>query len=240
MSTLRQNIFYNMTFNLKSSYSQFVEFVKPFKNILYFLFLFFLFEFFWKLFVHEGDNEAILLVFGHDLTSFITPLCRWIANICYWIIHDVFGYDNFNIKGQYIYFSNSIILHIVWGCTALKQMLLFTFIIACFGGSVKRKLIFIPASIVLLFLFNILRLVITCFVVKNGFPDWFIAFNESFNGKKWDNSIKTYWTFYEDWYHFFHDHIFKWVYYDGVIFILWLLWVEKIGKPKKTKDVTSI
>lgn len=224
-----------MTFSLKHSFQKILDYIGPLKNIIYFLFLFFTFEFFWKLLVHEADDGLTLLIGGHDCTAYLTPLCRWTANVCYWIIHDILGYSTFNIKDQYIYFDNSIILHIVWGCSAFKQILQFTFVIICFWGSWKRKLIFIPVSILILFVFNILRLVVTAFVVKDGFPDWFIAVNQAFNNKQWDSSRETYWEFYRDWYSFFHDHIFKWVYYDGVIFILWLLWVEKFGKLKQKK-----
>lgn len=215
---------------LKKHYKEILNFIKPFKNILYFLFLFFTFEFFWKLCIHESKTGEQLFVLGKDFTYLIYPLCKWTANSCYWIIHNLLGYKNFNISDLLIYFDNSLALKIIWGCTGIKQILQFSFILFFFWGSIKQKCWFIPVSVLLLIFFNLLRLVLTSFVIKDGFPNWFIYFNESFNGKIWDTNNITYWEFYKDWFSFFHDYIFKWVYYDAVIFILWLLWVEKFGK----------
>lgn len=221
-----------MVNRLKVFIHKFYELIYPIRGIAYFLFLFLVFEFVWKLCVHESDNGQILLIFGKDLTTLAYPICLWTARTCYWVIHDLLGFENFNIDGLFIYFDNSLKMKIIWGCTGIKQMLQFTFIIVCFWGSWKRKLAFIPISVIVLGLVNILRLVVTAFVIKDGFPEWFIAFNESFNHMQWDNSEETYWKFYVDWYHFFHDSIFKWVYYDGFMFLLWLVWYEHYSKVK--------
>lgn len=205
--------------------------IEPVKDIAYFLFLFLFFELIWKLSVHEANEGEQILVWGKDITSYIYPICLWTAQFTYRIIHDVFGYSNFNIDDLLIYFDNSLKMKIIWGCTGIKQMLLFTFILICYKGPPKKKLLFIPLSILLLFIVNILRLIISAFVVKDGFPDWFIPINESLNHVKWDNTPQTYWKFYRDWYYFFHDGFFKWVYYDGVMFLLWLLWQEKFNLP---------
>lgn len=221
-----------MTINLRTNYKHLLDFLRPIKNILLFLFLFFVFEFFWKLCIHESASGEQLFVLDIDCTSYIYPVCQWTANACYWIIHDMMGYNNFNISGLLIYFDNSLILKIIWGCTGIKQILQFTFVLIFFSGSVKQKIWYIPLSIIVLILFNLLRLVLTSFVVKDGFPDWFMIFNESFNGKIWVGTNASYMEFYKDWFSFFHDKIFKWVYYDGVIFVLWLVWVEKVNKLK--------
>lgn len=200
-------------------------------GILYFLALFLFFEFLWKLCVHEGADESQLLILGRDFTDTIYPICRITADFTYLLIHDLFGYHNYNIDGLLIYFDNSLKMKIVWGCTGVKQMLLFTFIIVCYFGPWKKKLYFIPISLLILASINIFRLVITSFVIKDGFPEWFIPVNESMKGLTWDGSPKMYWEFYRDWYYFFHDGIFKWVYYDGVMFLLWLYWHEKFNLP---------
>lgn len=213
--------------------------VEPIKGILYFLVLFFLFEFVWKLSVHEVDNGETLLVFGRDFTSFIYPLCVFTANVTYWVIHNLLGYSDFHIDDLSIYFQNSLRMRIVFGCTGLKQVLQFTFVIVCFWGPWRKKLIFIPTSILILLVINILRLVITSFVIKDGFPEWFIAFNSSFNGKTWDGTTESYWQFYKDWYYFFHDRIFKWIYYDGVLFLLWIFWNEKVNLPYQRRKIKA-
>lgn len=211
--------------------------IEPIKGILYFLFLFLLFEFLWKLCIKEEYRGESIFFFGKDITNLVYPVCLWTAKATYWIIHDLMGYSNFHIDGILIYFDNSLRLKIVWGCTGVKQIILFTFIMLCYFGPRKKKLKYILISVFILNFINILRLVVTAFIVKGGVPDWFISFNQVFNNTVWDNSPQTYWRFYSDWYYFFHDGFFKWVYYDGVMFLLWLYWQEKINLPyQRTKS----
>lgn len=216
---------------IKEGYNQ----IKPFKDIIWFLILFLSFDFIWKIFIHEGENEDIFLILGKDFTSSVQPLSQWTADISYWVIHDLFGYSNFRIENDVIFFNNpphdNLRLHIVWGCTGMKQMIMFTFIICLYFGPVKKKLWFIPLSIVILIIINIIRIVATSLIIKDGFPSWFIPFNEWYNNKTWNNSETTYWDFYVDWFQLFHKDVFKWLYYDGVMFILWLFWQEKFNIP---------
>lgn len=225
---------------IRSKILKFLNFIEPVKDIAYFLFLFLFFELIWKLLVHESSSGEQVLILGIDITNSVYPICLATAQFTYHIIHDLFGFSSFNIDDLLIYFDDSLKMKIIWGCTGVKQMLLFTFILICYKGPSKKKLIFIPLSILLLFLVNITRLVITAFLVKDGFPDWFIPVNESLNHVTWDNTPQSYWDFYKDWYYFFHDGFFKWVYYDGVMFLLWLLWQEKFNLPyqrnKKSHD----
>lgn len=204
---------------------------EPFKGIIWFLILFLLFEFIWKLCVHQGDNEAILLILGKDFTPYTTPICLWTAKAVYFVVHTIFGYQEFKINGIYLYFENSLRLDIIWGCTGIKQVLMFTFIMIFYFGPKKKKLWFIPLSIFALLTINILRIAIICVIVKDSFPTWFIPVNEWYNNHTWTNTRSNYWLFYRDWFDLFHKDVFTWIYYDGVIFILWLIWEEKINKP---------
>lgn len=216
---------------IRTKISNLLSFIEPIKDIAYFLFLFLFFELIWKLFVHEANGGEQLLIVGKDVTNVIYPICLWTAQFTYYIIHDILGFSTFNRDDLFIYFDDSLKMKIVWGCTGVKQMLLFTFILICYKDPSKKKVLFIPFSIFLLFFVNIARLIISAFLVKDGFPDWFIPINESFNHIQWDNTTQSYWQFYKDWYYFFHDGFFKWIYYDGVMFLLWLLWQEKFNLP---------
>lgn len=221
--------------SIKRAYNSILEIIKPIKGICYFLFLFFLFEIIWKICFPAHEDEGFYF-FNKNYTSWLEPLCYWTTDVCYWVVHDLMGYKSLHKEGIQLYFDNSIRLNIVWGCTGFKQILQFSFILVCFWGQCKKKLVFIPCAIFILILFNIIRLVVTLFVVKDGFPDWFIPINEIMTGTKWDASTKTYWKFYVDWYTFFHDKVFRWVYYDGVVFLLWIVWHEKFSKVKTQKS----
>ena len=86
-------------------------------------------------------------------------------------------------------------------------------------------------SLLILVGVNILRQAIISIIIKDPFPEWFIPFNEWRYGIVWENTQENYWRFYTDWFELFHRDLFTWLYYDGVIFILWLIWEEKFNKP---------
>jgi exosortase/archaeosortase family protein len=205
--------------------------LRPFKYIAWFLCLFLIFELIWKICVHQGENESILLVLGRDFTAYTHEVNLWTAKSIHWFVHDILGDHEFKIDGTFLYYTGSIPIEIVWGCTGLKQLFMFTFILACYYGPLKKKLWYIPLSLVILAFINILRLSIIFLIIKDPFPEWFISFNEWHNDRIWENTRECYYQFYNDWYNLFHKDIFTLIYYDGVIFILWLFWEEKIRKP---------
>jgi len=209
----------------------FFDTIRPVKGVAYFLFLFLVFEFLWKLCIHIGPDGESFIVLGRDMTQIIYPLCELDARIVHWLIHDLFGYSNYRIQGDLIYFEGELKMKIIWSCTSIKQWAMFLFIMIFYWGPWKKKAYFIPISLIFLSFINVLRLVISAFLIKDGFPEWFIPVNEALKGINWDDTKATYWRFYEDWYHFFHDGFFRWVYYDGIMFLIWLLWQEKFNLP---------
>lgn len=205
--------------------------LEPFKDIIWFLCLFLLFEFIWKLFVHQGENESILLILGKDMTAHTEGISIWTAKAVYWLVHDVFRYHDLKMVETSIFFNDSLHIDIIWGCTGLKQLFMFTFIMICYSGPLKKKYWHIPLSLLILLIINILRLAIITIIIRNPFPEWFISVNEWYNGRTWMNTRESYRQFYVDWFNIFHRDVFTWIYYDGVIFVLWLIWEEKINKP---------
>jgi exosortase/archaeosortase family protein len=181
--------------------------------------------------VHIGENERILMVLGKDVTRYTEGINLATAEIIYWLIHEVFGDRDFFINGTILMFRNSIPIEIVWSCTGLKQLFMFSFILACYFGPLKKKLWFLPISLLILLAVNILRLVVIFYIIKDPFPEWFIPIDEWYNNRAWSNTNENYIRFYKDWFNVFHRDIFTWIYYDGVVFILWLIWEEKINKP---------
>lgn len=205
----------------------------PFRGVLFFIFLFIVFDFFWKLTVHfgEGNDESVLLFLGKDLTSYTDAACIWTAKATHWLVHDLLGYENFHRQGSTIFFDNSIPLNVIWSCLGLKQFFLFLFIMCLYYGPWKHKKWYIPMSLLILIIVNILRQSIISIIMKDPFPEWFIPFNEWREGLTWENTSQNYWRFYLDWFHLLHRDIFTWLYYDGIIFVLWLIWEEKFNKP---------
>lgn len=232
--------------NIKKYKDLLFNFLEPIKGIILFLFLFVVFDFLWKIAVDfgEGDNERILLVFNKDFTAYTDAACLWTAQTTYWFVHNLLGYENFNRIGITLFFNSSIHVDVIWGCIGLKQFIMFFFIMCLYYGPWKHKRWYIPMSLFILVVVNILRQAIISIIIKDPFPEWFITFNEWRHGIVWENTQENYWRFYTDWFELFHRDLFTWLYYDGVIFVLWLIWEEKFNKPfqkllgkKKSKEL---
>ncbi|MFV0467406.1 MAG: exosortase/archaeosortase family protein [Dysgonomonas sp.] len=224
-----------MVSEIKGFIQKTVKALIPFKDIIWFLFLFITLDFIWKLIIKEGVDSSLFIVLGKDLTHTVQPICNWTARLVYWVIHDLMNYENLRLNGTVLSFPGSYRLNVVWGCTGIKQVVLFALIIALYYGPWKKKLIFIPISMLILNVINVVRIIATVFVIKDGYPDWFIGFNGWYNKRVWISPEVSYWQFYRDWFQMFHNDIFKWLYYDGVVFLLWLYWQEKINLPYQKK-----
>ncbi|NDW19526.1 exosortase/archaeosortase family protein [Dysgonomonas sp. 216] len=215
--------------------------IKQNKDILCFLALFFFFDFVWKLCTSEGENHDSLFIFGKDYSEAVKPLCIMVAKSVHWVTSVLFGYDNFLYDDIAIRFEGAFLkLRIIWGCTGGKQILMFTFIMLFFYGPWKKKLWFIPSSIIFLYVLNVFRISAIAIITKDFYPKWFIGFNEWYNGRVWDSSVETHRLFQIDWFEFFHHDIFGWLYYLAGIFLLWLFWQEKINLPYQRKKSANI
>lgn len=87
-------------------------------------------------------------------------------------------------------------------CASLKQWMHWLFLMILFPGSWKHKLWYIPAGLVIIEWTNVIRI---CGILLMQIP-----FPNSF--------------------HIAHDYIFK-VFFYLVIFLMWVLWVEKFYNP---------
>lgn len=105
-----------------------------------------------------------------------------------------------------IYFPNNCMIYVNSGCSGLKQILQFSLLIFLFPGPRIKKLWFIPLGVIIVHLTNVVR-VVGLAVVMNYWP------------KYWD---------------FSHDYVFRPLFYI-VIFILWVVWVERL-KDKQPKS----
>jgi exosortase/archaeosortase family protein len=216
--------------------------IKPYKEIAWFLFLFVAFEFLWKLLIDEGEQKNRLLFLGRDITAFSYPICLWTAECTHWVVHTLLGYQDFVINNTTLYFAHpvsfqdyysatSLRLNVAWECTGITQMLQFAVIMAFYYGPVKKKLWYIPLSMLILNVINIARIVASAILTENGFPQWFVNFNEWYHSTQWVDSATSYYKFYVDWFQLFHQDLFRWLYYNGVIFVLWLIWQERYNQP---------
>lgn len=100
-------------------------------------------------------------------------------------------------------FNNVVELKIYDGCSGFQQIVQFMLFFAIIKGRTINKLWFIPAGALIIHITNIIRMV-GLFITLQYLPAYF---------------------------DFFHVYIFKVIFY-GVIFLMWMVWVEKVSERK--------
>jgi exosortase/archaeosortase family protein len=178
--------------------------IEPYKAVIRFVMVLFLANIFWKLSV-QGDSDGLgqVLLWGNiDISGFFTLITGNVADVVYYILHDILGMEIKRV--DFIFrFETGKAIGIIWGCSGIKQIFIFTMILLFSYGSLKDKLWFIPLGILICYSVNILRILLLSLISY--------AYPEQVN--------------------FFHDYIFKYVFY-GIIFLIWLVWNEKFGYEK--------
>lgn len=123
-----------------------------------------------------------------------------------WFVEHVIGYDIKTLNTT-LYFPNNGYIEVNGSCSGLKQFYQWIFLMVLFPGPWKKKLWYIPIGLIVIHLTNIFRIIALSVIVM----EW-----------------PQYWTFSHDW-------ILRPFFYV-VIFIMWVIWVEKFRtKPKKAK-----
>lgn len=190
--------------------------LEPYKGILLFLFLLFFFHYLWVFSVDGYMDGDELYIFGKECTpAWFDTVTLWLAKAIHWFVHLFPGNETFNIDGKFLYFDNGgIVLKIVWGCTGIKQLFIFTGIMLFYRGPFLKKLWYIPMGWIILTIYNIIRMSLIA-IYTNGHPERFDSL---------------------------HDGIFRIIYY-AIIFLLWVIWEEfivrkqnKNGKHNKQKN----
>lgn len=127
-----------------------------------------------------------------------------------WIVEHIIGYDINSIDATAtMYFPNNGYVQVVGSCSGLKQFYQWIFLMVLFPGPWKDKLWYIPLGLVVIHIVNILRIVGLSVTVM---------------------VLPQYWDFIHLW-------IFR-VFFYVVIFVLWVIWVEKFRHPKEDVKTT--
>jgi len=182
---------------------KFIVSLKPYKGILYFLFLLFFFHFSWKIAI-DGDMEGdYMYLFGKDITpAWFHTACLWLTSAVEWFVHLLPGTQDLVREPTVLFFPDGgIRIGIVWGCTGIKQMFIFSCIILFFWGPFLKKLWYIPLGCTILTVYNVIRIGLVV-VFTRGYPERFESL---------------------------HDGIFRYIYYT-IVFLMWVYWEEVIVK----------
>lgn len=182
------------------------EYLQPYRGILAFFVILFVTHFFWKLTMNGDETDNEVYFFGLELTNFFNFTSTHVARISYSILH-FFNPDPVLYPGNIIKYSNGEGVRIIWACTGIKQAYIFAFIILLYRGNWKRKLWYIPLGLLVVYVFNIFRITFITALIED-YPQYFDLV---------------------------HGYLLKYLFYI-VIFVLWVIWDEKISGNTKLVD----
>ncbi len=112
------------------------------------------------------------------------------------------------VFGDIIVLPNEHALEVVWGCTAIKQTVLFVIILLFSAGEWRKKMAYILLSIVVIFFANVIRI----------------------------GSLAIVLGIHSGWAPVLHNWIMKYAFYAFLLF-LWIVWQELIRRGYvKTKE----
>jgi Transmembrane exosortase (Exosortase_EpsH). len=228
--------------------------IMPFRGVFVFVIVVLFTHLFWKIAFHTGidnlenekafsgnDRSSVLLtlkgdlwksigvggvnnmnkdsryisLFNKDISDVFTPWAEKTAMINFLIVNVISGERLFlknyvtETRGEtkssctLLSYAKSNIpdVNIVWGCTGVKQIYIFFFVILFSRGIWWKKFFYFLSASSLLLVFNIIRISTVLLCIKD-YPDSFS---------------------------FLHDFVFKYLFY-GLIFLLWLLWEERLSE----------
>ncbi len=182
--------------------------LNPYIGVFFFISLLIFTHFFWKFAVDADLRGRDIAIFGRNMTNQFHFLSAYVAELVYGLVRLLPDTETFFRQDTHLYFADGKnLISIIWGCTGVKQIFIFIIIIACYKGSLRHKLWYIPVGSIILEAFNIVRIASICVLTRN-------------NPERFDS---------------LHDGWFRYAFY-ALIFILWLVWEEKFTKKNENKE----
>ena len=105
--------------------------------------------------------------------------------------------------------AGTIVLYVFEGCNGINVMIVFVAFLFAFGGRLKRFLIFLPIGLLVIHLFNLVRVAFLFYLAQT-------------------NSTQFY---------YYHKYLFTATLY-AVVFILWYFWVAQFNEDRRIKIPT--
>jgi exosortase/archaeosortase family protein len=174
--------------------------LQPIVDVILFGIIIYFFHWLWWI----GGLKHFLkeFVFFNEMEQF---LATQVALQSAWIMEHIMHYP-IELLNNSIYTENKHYVTVLGSCSGLKQFYQWAVLMILFPGPWKKKLWYIPFGLLVIHLFNLIR-IITLVIIIEYWPE------------KWD---------------FIHMTILRPVFYL-VIFLLWVYWEEKYRYPKKRK-----
>lgn len=195
---------------MKKTFSYIKNKLTPYNGVIYFIVILLVCHFAWKFLVKGDETDQFVSFLGIDLTPFFNFMVNHTAHTTKAVLNflgiDIQLYPNYVMKLS----NDGFGIKIIWACTGIKQAYIFFCIIAFYRGPWLKKLWYIPAGLVVVYLYNIFRISLIVAVVQNH-PSWFT---------------------------FLHEYVLKYLFYV-IIFGMWVLWEEKFVIKKPVKIVSK-
>lgn len=182
------------------------DFWKTYGDIIIFMATLFISNWIWKGIVIGDDDSTEVLVFGHNVLPWFQVLCVHITDDVYALIH-LFRDTIHRVGPDLMRWENGHGTRIIWGCTPVKQIFIWTIIMLTTPYGKWHKIWYIPLGAVLLYYFNILRITIITLITE----------------------------FHPEWFTFLHTYLFKYIFY-GFMLLLWVAYVEWFRRQKEEKN----
>lgn len=168
--------------------------------ILYRPFLIFLAKFFLTYLVLSLIYQEYLSRFD---THAVDGITKFVAKNTVQLV-TLFGADFYikQISNTYImfYYNQQAVARMIEGCNAISVIILFISFVVSFSGKLKSTLLFILSGSIFVYILNVIRIALLCLALY-----WFPAQQS-----------------------FLHEIVFPLFIY-GVVFILWVVWVNKFS-----------
>ena len=197
--------------NMNKQIKQIINVLLPYWGVIYFMALMLFTHFLWKIVVDGDLHSQYIAIFGQNMTPQFHVLSAHTAKIVHWLVCLFPNTDDFFNRDTSLYFQGGkMYIDIIWGCTSVKQLYMFIIIIAFYRGPWIKKLWYIPLGCLILWIYNIIRIAMICYLTY-------------YQPEKFD---------------FYHEGLFRYIFY-GLMFLLWVIWEEGFVKNKKTRNVIT-
>ena len=141
-----------------------------------------------------------------ELDGFTQMVAKQTEDVLLFFNCDVKTAPNIKEAGINLYYNQKSMARIIEGCNALSVIILFISFIIAFSGKIKSTILFIISGSILIHILNVIRIALLCVLLY----------------------------YYPKQQHFLHGVLFPLFIY-GVVFILWVIWVNKFSRyAKKT------
>lgn len=180
--------------------------LKQHRDILIFVLVVVSFHAFWKIGREADTTDQIIHFYGVNFSSLFMFISEVWTQLVYRFVFLFKGDELQMFFCNLRYADTDTGLRIVWGCSGVKEVMMTSLVLIIAGGDYRKKLWYIPLSIIFVLQLNFIRLATLTLLVHH----------------------------HREMFDFVHEIVFRGVMYGG-IFLVWFIWIEKIKNKKSAK-----